>query len=88
MARAGGDKLISVMPYYNDPGYMGRADAYAIIGRRDRGIDPANRASMLGKKIGFTAGTDEYYLKQWFRRQRLDIGRTQLVRVSRIEPGR
>ena len=48
--RAGGDKLISAMPYYNDPGYMGRAGAYAIVGRRDRGIDPANLASMLGKK--------------------------------------
>ena len=81
VARAGGDKLISVMPYYNDPAYMGRAGAYAIIGRRDRGIDPANPASMLGKTIGFTAGTDEYYLKQWFKREKLDIGKSQLVSV-------
>lgn len=81
VARAGGDRLISVMPYYNDPGYMGRAGAYAIIGRRDRGIDPGNPASMVGKTIGFTAGTDEYYLKQWFRRQKLDIAKSQLVSV-------
>ncbi len=73
IARAGGDNLISVMPYYNDPAYMGRASAYAIIGRKDRGVDAANPASLLGKKIGFTAGTDEYYLRQWFRRQKLDI---------------
>jgi NitT/TauT family transport system substrate-binding protein len=79
VARAGGDKLISAMPYYNDPGYMGRAGAYAIIGRRDRGIDPAVPASMLGKKIGFSAGTDEYYMRQWFRRQNLDIGKSQVV---------
>jgi ABC-type nitrate/sulfonate/bicarbonate transport system substrate-binding protein len=79
VARAGGDKLISAMPYYNDPAYMGRAGAYAIIGRRDHGIDPANPASMLGKKIGFTAGTDEYYMRQWFRRENLDIGKSQIV---------
>ena len=81
IARAGGDKLIGVMPYYNDPAYMGKASAYAIVGRKDRGIDPANPASLLGKKIGFTAGTDEYYLKQWFRRSGLDIGKTQIVSV-------
>ena len=81
IARAGGDKLISVMPYYNDPGYMGKASAYAIVGRRDRGIDPANPASLLGKKIGFTAGTDEYYMKQWFRRQKLDISKSTTVSV-------
>lgn len=81
IARAGGDKLISVMPYYNDPAYMGKASAYAIIGRKDRGIDPANPASMLGKKIGFTAGTDEYYMKQWFRRAKLDISKSQTVSV-------
>jgi ABC-type nitrate/sulfonate/bicarbonate transport system substrate-binding protein len=81
VARAGGDKLISVMPYYNDPGYMGRASAYAIVGRKDHGIDPANPASLLGKKIGFTAGTDEYYMKQWFRREKLDISKSQTVSV-------
>src|SRR6195952_5243497 len=79
IARAGGDKLISVMPYYNDSAYMGKASAYAIIGRKDRGIDPANPASMLGKKIGFTTGTDEYYLKQWFRREKLEIAKSQIV---------
>ena len=52
VARAGGDKLIAVMPYYNAPDYMGKASAYSIVGRRDRGIDPANPASLLGKKIG------------------------------------
>jgi NitT/TauT family transport system substrate-binding protein len=81
IARAGGDNLISVMPYYNDPAYMGRASAYGIVGRKDRGLDAANPASMLGKTIGFTAGTDEYYLRQWFRRQNLDISRSRIVSV-------
>jgi ABC-type nitrate/sulfonate/bicarbonate transport system substrate-binding protein len=81
IARAGGDKLVTVMPYYNDADYMGRASAFSIIGRRDRGIDAANPATMEGKKIGFTAGTDEYYLRQWFRRQKLDIGKSQMISV-------
>ena len=64
IARAGGDKLIGVMPYYNAADYMGRATAYGIVGRKDRGIDAANPASILGKKLAFTAGTNEYYMKQ------------------------
>jgi NitT/TauT family transport system substrate-binding protein len=79
IARAGGDRLVSAMPYYNDPFYMGRASAYAIVGRKDRGIDAAQPASLLGKKIGFTAGTDEYYMKQWFRRHGVDIAKAQPV---------
>jgi ABC-type nitrate/sulfonate/bicarbonate transport system substrate-binding protein len=81
IARAGGDKLIGVIPYYNAADYMGRASAYAIVGRKDRGIDAANPASIIGKKLGFTAGTDEYYMRQWFRRQKLDISKVQLVSV-------
>ena len=79
VARAGGDKLIGVMPYYNAPDYMGKASAYSIIGRRDKGIDPANRASILGKKLGYTAGTNEYYMKQWFRKYNIDIAKVQIV---------
>lgn len=81
IARAGGDKLIGVIPYYNAPDYMGKASAYAIIGRKDRGIDAANPASIIGKKLAFTAGTDEYYMKQWFRKRGLDITKTQTVSV-------
>jgi NitT/TauT family transport system substrate-binding protein len=81
IARAGGDKLVSVMPYYNAPDYMGKASAYSIVGRRDRGIDPSKPETMLGKKIGFTAGTDEFYMKQWFRSRKLDITKSTLVSV-------
>ena len=79
VARAGGDRLIAVMPYYNAPDYMGKACAYAIIGRRDRGIDPASPASIHGKKLGFTAGTNEYYMKQWFRKHNVDPAKVQVV---------
>ena len=79
VARAGGDRLIAVMPYYNAADYMGKASAYAIIGRRDRGVDPARPDSIIGKKIGFTAGTNEYYMRQWFRKNNIDIGKAQIV---------
>ena len=81
IARAGGDKLVTVMPYYNAPDYMGKATAYSIVGRRDRGIHPDKPETMLGKKIGFTAGTDEFYMKQWFRSRKLDIAKSTLVSV-------
>ncbi len=79
VARAGGDKLIAVMPYYNASGYMGKASAYAIVGRRDRGIDAAKPETLLGRKIGYTAGTDEYYMRQWFAKNHLDIVKSQIV---------
>jgi ABC-type nitrate/sulfonate/bicarbonate transport system substrate-binding protein len=82
IARASGDRLIGVLPYYNDPAYIGRAGAYAIVGRKDRGIDPEDPKSLLGKKIGFTAGSDQYYLKRWFSRENLDIGKVELVSVQ------
>ena len=81
IARAGGDRLVSIMPYYNAPDYMGKATAYSIVGRRDRGIEAGKPETMLGKKIGFTAGTDEFYMKQWFRREKLDITKMTLVSV-------
>ena len=81
VARAGGDRLIAVMPYYNAADYMGKASAYSIIGRRDRGIDPASPASIHGKKLGFTAGTNEYYMRQWFRKHKVDPARVQPVNM-------
>ena len=79
VARAGGDRLIAVLPYYNASDYMGKASAYAIVGRRDRGLDPARPDTIIGKKLGFAAGTNEYYMRQWFRKHNIDIARTQVV---------
>lgn len=81
IARAGGDKLVSIMPYYNAPDFMGKASAYSIIGRRDRGIELGKPDTLTGRKIGFTAGTDEFYLKQWLRREKVDIAKVTLVSV-------
>lgn len=79
IARAGGDKLIGVMPYYNAADYMGRATAYAIVGRKDKGIDAGKPDSLVGRKLAFTAGTNEYYMKQWLRKNNIDIARVQTV---------
>ena len=79
IARAGGDKMVAIMPYYNAPDYMGKATAYSIVGRRDKGLDAGNPASVIGKKIGFTAGTNEFYLKQWLRKNGIDLGKVTLV---------
>ena len=49
-ARAGGNMLTGVMPYFNAAEYVALGGR-AIIGRKDRGIDAANPKSMEGKKI-------------------------------------
>src|SRR6266566_2685760 len=81
-ARASGNMLKGVMPYYNAGDYIAKAGGRAIIGRKDRGIDAANPKSMEGKKIGYLKGsTNDVYLRQWFKREKLDIGKSELVNV-------
>ena len=59
-----------------------KAGGRAIVGRRDRGIDPANPKSMEGKKIAHLTGTtNEVYLREWFKKRKLDISKSQLVSV-------
>jgi NitT/TauT family transport system substrate-binding protein len=81
-ARASGNLLTGVMPYYNAADYIAKAGGRAIIGRKDRGIDAANPKSMEGKKIAhLTGSTNEVYLREWFRKNKLDITKSQLVSV-------
>src|SRR2546430_907563 len=81
-ARASGNMLKGVMPYYNAGDYIAKAGGRAIIGRKDRGIDAANPKSMEGKKIGYLKGsTNDVYLRQWFKKHKLDIAKSQLVSV-------
>jgi NitT/TauT family transport system substrate-binding protein len=80
-ARASGNLLKGVMPYFNAADYIALGGR-AIIGRRDRGIDASNPKSMLGKKIAhLTGSTNEVYLREWFNKHGLDIAKTQLVSV-------
>ena len=81
-ARASGNLLKGVIAYYNAADYIAKAGGRAIIGRKDRGIDAANPHSMEGKKIAhLTGSTNEVYLREWFRKNKLDISKSQLVSV-------
>src|SRR5262249_31873623 len=81
-ARASRNLLKGVIAYYNAADYLAKAGGRAIIGRKDRGIDAANPKSMEGKKIAhLTGSTNEVYLRAWFKKHGLDIGKSQLVSV-------
>ena len=63
-ARASGNMLKGVMPYYNAGDHIAKAGGRAIIARKDRGIDAGNPKSMEGKKIGYLKGsTNDVYLR-------------------------
>jgi NitT/TauT family transport system substrate-binding protein len=81
-ARASGNLLKGVMPYYNAADHIAIAGGRSIIGRKDRGIDPANPKSMEGKKIAYLRGsTNDVYLRMWFHKHKLDISKSQLLNV-------
>ncbi len=81
-ARAGGNMLKGVIPYYNAAEYVAKAGGRALIGRKDRGIGANNPKSMEGKKIAhLTGSTNEVYMREWFRKHGLDISKSQLVSV-------
>lgn len=81
-ARASGNLIKGVMPYYNAADYVGKAGAIGIIGRRDRGIDPADPKSLHGKTVALLTGSIvEVYLKEFVRKNGLDASRIKFVSV-------
>jgi ABC-type nitrate/sulfonate/bicarbonate transport system substrate-binding protein len=80
-ARASGNMLKGVIPYYNDAAFIAVAGGRGIIGRADRGV--SNEAkSLVGKKIGSLAGsTQEVYLREYLAQNNLDIKQVQVVNV-------
>jgi NitT/TauT family transport system substrate-binding protein len=81
-ARASGNLLKGVMPYYNAAEYVGKAGGRAIIGRRDRGIDPADPNSFVGKTVAILTGsTNEVYVKEWLRQKGVDQSKVKFVSV-------
>jgi ABC-type nitrate/sulfonate/bicarbonate transport system substrate-binding protein len=81
-ARASGNMLKGVVAYYNAADHIASAGGRAIIGRKDRGIDAANPKSMEGKKIAMLKGTtNEVYLREWFKKHKLDISKSELASV-------
>jgi ABC-type nitrate/sulfonate/bicarbonate transport system substrate-binding protein len=81
-ARASGNMLTGVVAYYNAADYIAKAGGRAIVGRKDRGIDANDPKTMEGKKIAYLAGsTNDVYLREWFKKHKLDIAKSQLVSV-------
>jgi NitT/TauT family transport system substrate-binding protein/sulfonate transport system substrate-binding protein len=81
-ARASGNLLKGVIPYYNAAEYVAKAGGRALVGRKDRGIDAADPKSMEGKRIAHLSGsTNEVYMREWFKKRGADIGKSQLVSV-------
>ncbi len=80
-ARASGNLIKGVIPYYNDANYIAIAGGRGIIGRADRGIttDPK---SFIGKKVGSLAGsTQEVYLREFLSLGGVDIKQVSVVNV-------
>ena len=81
-ARASGNMLKGVIPYFNDAGYIALASGRAIIGRRDRGIVADDPRSMIGKKVAYLTGsTQDVYLRAWLARNGIGFGQIQVVSV-------
>jgi NitT/TauT family transport system substrate-binding protein/sulfonate transport system substrate-binding protein len=81
-ARASGNMLKGVIPYYNDAGYIALASGRAIIGRRDRGIVAGDARSLIGKKVAYLSGsTQDVYLRAWLARNGIDFNQLQVVSV-------
>lgn len=81
-ARASGNMLKGVIPYYNDARYIAAASGRAIIGRADRGIVADDAKSLIGKKVAYLSGsTQDVYLRAYLARNGVDIAKLQIVSV-------
>jgi ABC-type nitrate/sulfonate/bicarbonate transport system substrate-binding protein len=81
-ARASGNLLKGVIPYYNDAGYIALASGRAIIGRKDRGIVAGDPKTLIGKKIAYLTGsTQDVYLRAYLARNGIDFNQLQVVSV-------
>lgn len=81
-ARASGNLIKGVMPYYNAADYIAKAGAIGIIGRRDRGIDPADPKTLYGKSVALLTGSIvEVYAREWVRQTGLDPTRIKFLSV-------
>jgi ABC-type nitrate/sulfonate/bicarbonate transport system substrate-binding protein len=82
IARAGGNLLKGVIPYYNDARYIALASGRAMIGRADRGIVAGEPKTLIGKKVAYLSGsTQDVYLRAYLARNGIDVAQVQLVNV-------
>ena len=81
-ARASGNLLKGVIPYYNAADYVGKAGAIGVIGRKDRGIVAGDPTSLYGKTLAMLTGSIcEVYAREWIRKNKLDASKIKLVSV-------
>ncbi len=81
-ARASGNMLKGVIPYYNDALYIASASGRAIIGRGDRGIVAGEAKSLIGKKVAYLTGsTQDVYLRAYLALNGVDFNTLQVVSV-------
>jgi NitT/TauT family transport system substrate-binding protein len=81
-ARASGNMLTGVVAYYNAADYIAKAGGRAIVGRKDRGIDPKDPKTMENKRIAVLTGTtNDVYVREWFKKNKLDIAKATIVSV-------
>jgi ABC-type nitrate/sulfonate/bicarbonate transport system substrate-binding protein len=81
-ARASGNMLKGIIPYYNAADYIALASGRAIIARKDRGVVAGDPKTLVGKKIATLAGsTNEVYLREFLARNGIDVAKVQLMSV-------
>jgi len=73
----GGDKRDRRDAVITTPRLHGQSSALRDHRAGATGRRSANRRRSWGKKIGYTAERDEYYMRQWFRKNDLDIRKAQ-----------
>ena len=69
--RTNGTPDFRVNIVYDAANYIRKASACSILRRRDRRIEPTKSEAVIARKIGYAAGTNEYYLRQRFRKNQL-----------------
>lgn len=81
-ARAAGNMLKGILPYYNDAQYVAAPGAAAIIGRADRGIKADDPTSLYGKTVAILTGSIvEVYFQAWKNKYKVDTSKLKLVSV-------
>ena len=79
-ARAAGNMLKGILPYYSDAMYVAAPGAAAVVGRRDRGIKADDPTSLYGKTVAILTGSIvEVYFQTWKNKHKVDQSKFKTV---------
>jgi NitT/TauT family transport system substrate-binding protein/sulfonate transport system substrate-binding protein len=74
--------MVGVVGYMHDATNPRWDEMVTIVGRKDRGIEEGNIQSVMGKRIGTTAGgTGDQYIKTLFKQMSLPADKIELLPV-------